>query len=214
SYQTSVPAAPDTRSEMAGVVGATTGAGTDGGAVDQGVTTAAWRGMSSDGTNAEDTRVAQQDAAGGRQVDQEVSAADWHGMSADGTSPADTQLARQDAAGGRQVSGTIGSAALAGAAVGRAAVGRAAGQSPAQQDGPGAVGREVTANGRRYVIYGDEVRTGGSVSWRARNPGNIRHGAQYGAVPGARARTPHSGTFAIFPDEPTRMAAITPVLRG
>src|SRR5262249_54525288 len=81
-------------------------------------------------------------------------------------------------------------------------------------DGPGAVGREVTANGRRYLIYGDEVRAGGSVSWRARNPGNIRHGAQYGAVPGARAHTPHSGTFAIFPDERTGMAAITQVLHG
>ena len=165
---------PDTRSDVQGVLSATQGAGTNGNQVNQGVTTADWRGMSAAGTDANDTRVAQTNATGGQQV-----------------------------------SGTIGTAAVAGGAVTTAVA-----QQPAPQAVQGAIAREVTANGRRYVIFGDEVRSGGSVSWRARNPGNIRHGDNYGAVPGVRAHAAGNGTFAVFPDEQTGMTAITQVLRN
>jgi hypothetical protein len=31
------------------------------------------------------------------------------------------------------------------------------------------------------IIYADEMRTGGTVAWICRNPGNIRDGAKFGA---------------------------------
>jgi hypothetical protein len=145
----------------------------------------------------------------GNQVGQGVTTADWRGMSAAGTDANDTRVAQANATGGQQVSGTIGTAAVAGGAVTAQLA-----QQPAPRAVQGAIAREVTANGRRYVVYGDEVRSGGSVSWRARNPGNIRRGDNYGAVPGVRAHAAGNGTFAVFPDEQTGMAAITQVLRN
>ncbi len=144
----------------------------------------------------------------GSVVSQDVTTADWRGMSADGTNPNGVRVAQANADGGRQVGGTIGGAALA-----TTAATRAVAQAPAPQAVQAAVAREVTANGRRYVIFDDEVRSGGSVSWRARNPGNIRNGVRYGAVPGVRVHGGH-GTFAVFPDEQTGMAAIGQVLQG
>jgi hypothetical protein len=46
---------------------------------------------------------------------------------------------------------------------------------------------------RRFVAYEDVVRVGGSLSWRANNPGNLRDApTKIGTVPGA------IGTFAVF----------------
>jgi hypothetical protein len=145
----------------------------------------------------------------GATLNNTVQTSDWSGMSAEGKNPLDTRTADANATGGQAVSGTIGTAAVAsGATTGLLA------QNTAPQQVQTAIAREVTANGRRFVIYNDEVRTGGSVSWRARNPGNIRHGANYGAVPGVHAHAGANGTFAVFPDEQTGMTAITRVLRG
>lgn len=46
---------------------------------------------------------------------------------------------------------------------------------------------------RRFVAYDDVVKVGGSLSWRANNPGNLRDApTKIGTVPGA------IGTFAVF----------------
>lgn len=105
----------------------------------------------------------------------------------------------------QQVSGTIGSSALA-------SVLAVAGLTGTSTPVAAAPGREVIVNGHKYVIYGDEVREGGSVSWRARNPGNIRRGDHYGAIPGATVHAGVNGQFAVFPDEASGMAAIKRVL--
>jgi peptidoglycan hydrolase-like protein with peptidoglycan-binding domain len=73
-------------------------------------------------------------------------------------------------------------------------------------------GLVVAAGGHEYVIYTDEVRQGGSPSWRARNPGNIRNGDTYGAYHGKHITAGASGHFAVFPDEATGFAAIKSVL--
>ncbi|HEV2780489.1 MAG TPA: peptidoglycan-binding protein [Actinophytocola sp.] len=75
-------------------------------------------------------------------------------------------------------------------------------------------GLEVLTGGKRYIIYEDEVRTGGTISWRARNPGNIRNGERYGAYPGKKANTKSAGSFAVFPDEQTGFEAIKQVLHN
>jgi Putative peptidoglycan binding domain len=75
-------------------------------------------------------------------------------------------------------------------------------------------GLEVVAGGKAYIIYPDEVRQGGSVAWRGRNPGNIRNGDSYGAYPGKKLHAGSNGTFAIFPDEETGFAAIKLVLQS
>lgn len=75
-------------------------------------------------------------------------------------------------------------------------------------------GLAVKAGGHQYVIFTDEVREGGSVSWKARNPGNIRNGDAYGAYPGKHVDAGSSGHFAVFPDEATGFAAIKSVLHG
>ena len=51
------------------------------------------------------------------------------------------------------------------------------------------------------VIYSDEVRTGGTVAWICRNPGNIRDGDKFGAFKGKKLQVNGVGTYAIFPDE-------------
>lgn len=75
-------------------------------------------------------------------------------------------------------------------------------------------GLAVMAAGHQYVIFTDEVRQGGSVSWMARNPGNIRNGDSYGAYPGKQVSAGSSGHFAVFPDEATGFEAIKSVLHG
>jgi hypothetical protein len=79
---------------------------------------------------------------------------------------------------------------------------------------PLAPGDVVMVNGNSCVVFDDELRQGGTVSWRARNPGNIRSGDSYGAYPGKKLNTQSAGAFAIFPDEGTGMQAISAVLKG
>jgi hypothetical protein len=60
--------------------------------------------------------------------------------------------------------------------------------------------------GKTYVIYANEVRTGGVWAWINNNPGNIaasKEAEKYGAFPGKS-----NGNFAIFPDDATGYAAI------
>ena len=46
---------------------------------------------------------------------------------------------------------------------------------------------------RRYIAYSDIVKVGGSLAWRANNPGNLRDASnKIGTTPGA------SGKFAVF----------------
>jgi hypothetical protein len=75
-------------------------------------------------------------------------------------------------------------------------------------------GDVVTVADKKYVIYPDEVRSGGTVAWICRNPGNIRDGDKYGAYKGKKFQTKSVGAFAIFPDEATGMRAIVSVLKG
>ena len=52
---------------------------------------------------------------------------------------------------------------------------------------------KVPARFRRYIAYADKVKVGGSLAWRANNPGNLRGApTKIGTVPGA------SGHFAVF----------------
>ena len=90
---------------------------------------------------------------------------------------------------------------------------------PVEQAQPAATGAadpglEVFTNGKRYIIFEDEVRSDGTISWRARNPGNIRSGEKYGAYAGKKANTKSAGSFAVFPDESTGFEAIKTVLKG
>jgi hypothetical protein len=75
-------------------------------------------------------------------------------------------------------------------------------------------GDVIASGGKTYIIFADEVRQGGSCSWVARNPGNIRNGDGVGALAGKQHPCGSSGMFAIFPDEATGFAAISRVLRG
>jgi len=51
----------------------------------------------------------------------------------------------------------------------------------------------VPARWKRFVAYATEVKVGGSLAWRANNPGNLRDApTKIASVPGA------SGTFAVF----------------
>ena len=76
---------------------------------------------------------------------------------------------------------------------------------------PGGV---VIAGGKSYIIFSDQVRQGGSCSWRARNPGNIRNGGSLGAIPGKKHACGSSGAFAVFPTESSGFAAISKVLKS
>jgi hypothetical protein len=64
------------------------------------------------------------------------------------------------------------------------------------------------------IIYDDEVRTGGTVAWICRNPGNIREGERFGAFKGKQLHVIKAGAFAIFPDEGAGLIAVVKVLRG
>lgn len=81
---------------------------------------------------------------------------------------------------------------------------------------PGAAGPFVHARSIAYktVLYTDaegrdEIREGGSRSWRNCNPGNIRKG-DFSLNAGAIG---DDGSFAIFPDEQTGTAAIIALLK-
>jgi hypothetical protein len=75
-------------------------------------------------------------------------------------------------------------------------------------------GDVVTVGDKKYVIYPDEIRVGGTVAWICRNPGNIRDGDKYGAYKGKKFNTKSAGAFAIFPDEATGMKAVVSVLKN
>lgn len=52
---------------------------------------------------------------------------------------------------------------------------------------------ETPSQWRRYIAYSDKVKVGGSLAWRANNPGNLRDAAtKIGSVSGA------VGIFAVF----------------
>lgn len=56
-----------------------------------------------------------------------------------------------------------------------------------------AVAAKTPSQWRRYIAYQEKVKVGGSLAWRANNPGNLRDAAtKIGSVPGA------VGTFAVF----------------
>jgi len=78
--------------------------------------------------------------------------------------------------------------------------------------------REVEAievHGRSYVLYQTEVRTGGSSSWLANNPGNLDYTsdtADWGAYENKKLKWGLHG-FAIFPNEETGLKAVRSYLR-
>ena len=56
-----------------------------------------------------------------------------------------------------------------------------------------AAGAKTPSQWRRYIAYQGEVKVGGSLAWRANNPGNLRGAStKIGSVTGA------VGTFAVF----------------
>ena len=56
-----------------------------------------------------------------------------------------------------------------------------------------AAAKKVTTNGDRYIAYETKVQVGGSLAWRANNPGNLRNAAsKIGLTPGS------VGHFAVF----------------
>lgn len=73
----------------------------------------------------------------------------------------------------------------------------------------------IVVGGKTYVLYQKEVRTGGSSSWLANNPGNMDYTpdlVDWGAYDGKKlAWGKHR--FAIFPDEPTGLRAVQNFLR-
>lgn len=67
-------------------------------------------------------------------------------------------------------------------------------------------GDVAISGGRTYVVFANEVRTGGVPAWRNHNPGNITAGEwadAHGAYAGKR-----NGGFAIFPDDATGFDAV------
>jgi hypothetical protein len=78
------------------------------------------------------------------------------------------------------------------------------------------LGDVVTVNGKSHVIYLKEVRAGGSSAWLANNPGNMDYTdeqATFGAFKGKKLPW-GKHRFAIFPDEPTGLAAVRKFLRA
>lgn len=74
-------------------------------------------------------------------------------------------------------------------------------------------GDVVAVKDKKYVIYPDEIRQGGTVAWLCRNPGNIREGDKFGAYPGKKYQTAAAGAFAIFPTEEIGRQGILKVLK-
>jgi len=75
--------------------------------------------------------------------------------------------------------------------------------------GPGDV---ITSGGKKYVVYPEEVRSGGTVAWVCRNPGAIREGEKYGAYKGKKFQTAKAGAFAIFPTAAMGLRGVVTVL--
>jgi N-acetyl-anhydromuramyl-L-alanine amidase AmpD len=67
-------------------------------------------------------------------------------------------------------------------------------------------GDVVKSGGKTYVVYANEVRSGGVYAWIDNNPGNITAG-KWAENHGAFAGKKHGG-FAIFPDEDTGFSAV------
>ena len=73
----------------------------------------------------------------------------------------------------------------------------------------------VEVGGRSYVLYETEVRTGGSSSWLANNPGNMDYTPDlvaWGAYEGKKLKWGKHG-FAIFPSEEIGLRAVQRFLR-
>ena len=73
----------------------------------------------------------------------------------------------------------------------------------------------VEVAGKSYVLYQTEVRTGGSSSWLANNPGNMDYTpelVEWGAYEGKKLRW-GKHRFAIFPNEETGLRAVQRFLR-
>ncbi len=73
----------------------------------------------------------------------------------------------------------------------------------------------IEVGGRSYVLYQAEVRTGGSSSWLANNPGNMDYTPDlvaWGAYEGKRLKW-GKHRFAIFPNEETGLRAVQRFLR-
>lgn len=73
----------------------------------------------------------------------------------------------------------------------------------------------VEVGGRSYVLYESEVRTGGSSSWLANNPGNMDYTPElvgWGAYEGKKLKW-GKHRFAIFPNEETGLRAVQRFLR-
>jgi|SRR5215471_9773914 len=90
----------------------------------------------------------------------------------------------------------------------------------ARQAVPGVAEREleveaVEVEGRSYVLYQREVRTAGSSSWLANNPGNMDYTpdtVDWGAYEGKKLKWGEH-RFAIFPDVETGLRAVQRFLR-
>ena len=90
----------------------------------------------------------------------------------------------------------------------------------AAQPAPGAPASEpevdaVEADGQSYVLYPKEVRTKGSSSWLANNPGNMDYTpelVEWGAYEGKKLKW-GAHRFAIFPDQDTGLSAVERFLR-
>jgi hypothetical protein len=91
---------------------------------------------------------------------------------------------------------------------------------PNQLQSPGVAEREreveaVNVGGKAYVLYQIEVRSEGSSSWLANNPGNLDYTAdtvQWGAYEGKGLKW-GAHRFAIFPNEETGLGAVRSFLR-
>jgi len=73
-------------------------------------------------------------------------------------------------------------------------------------------GDTTTIKGKKYVVYENEIKTGGSLAWINNNPGNITYNAEaegYGAY-----KNKKNGIFAIFPDEGKGFYAIIAFLEA
>ena len=73
--------------------------------------------------------------------------------------------------------------------------------------GPGDV---ITSGGKKYVVYPDEVRSGGTVAWVCRNPGAICEGEKYGAYKGKKFQTAKAVHLRSFRPQLSGLEALSP----
>jgi hypothetical protein len=78
------------------------------------------------------------------------------------------------------------------------------------------VGDVVIVDGKAYVIYKDEVRSGGSSSWRAKNPGNMDYTEDQARWGACKDKSLPWGAhrFSIFPTEDKGLEAVGQFLRA